>query len=236
MTDRPTWQYDEFKHAGLDYADPDVAGTYDAKHRRFRDYQGGADAIVGALGLTRQDSVIDMGCGTGAFCLYAAKNCGAIHAVDVSPAMLDHARRQAHEREIRNVEFHHGGFLTYKHCGPLADAMVSLAVLHHLPDLWKGVALWRAAQMLRLGGRFYLFDVVFRFELSQHAVCFDQFVDRMRAAGGEEMAREAAQHVRDEFSTWDWVLESLLDRAGFRIDERREDGPTRMAYLCTRVR
>lgn len=236
MTDRPLWQYDELKHAGLDYADPNVAASYDAKHRRFRDYQAGAAAVVKALGLAARDSVIDMGCGTGAFCLYAAESCGSIHAVDVSQAMLEHTRRQAQERGITNIEFHHGGFLTYEHAGPLADAMVSVAVLHHLPDMWKGVGLWRAGQMLRLGGRFYLFDVVFRFEAAEYVAALSGFVQGIGAAGGEEMAAEAAQHVRDEFSTWDWVLESLLQRAGFRIDERREERGFGIAYLCTRVR
>ena len=55
----------------------------------------------------------------------------------------------------------HGGFLTYEHEAEPADAMVSIAALHHLPDFWKLVGLTRAAEMLKAGGGFFLFDIVF---------------------------------------------------------------------------
>ena len=42
-------------------------------------------------------TVIDMGCGTGAFAIHAAPYYRRIHAVDVSQAMLCRARRKARE-------------------------------------------------------------------------------------------------------------------------------------------
>ncbi len=32
MPPLPTWHYDEFRHIGVDYADPQVAEDYDAQH------------------------------------------------------------------------------------------------------------------------------------------------------------------------------------------------------------
>jgi putative AdoMet-dependent methyltransferase len=109
----PAWRYDEMKPSGVDYNNARLAGNYDARHTQFRDYRREAEQIVAALGLGASATVIDMGCGTGAFALHVARHYRKIHAVDVSKAMLDLARAKAKEARLANIEFHHGGFLTY---------------------------------------------------------------------------------------------------------------------------
>ena len=42
-------------------------------------------------------------------------------------------------------------------------------------------------------------------------------------------------HVRQEYSTYAWILESLIERAGFRIDRREADRIVYARYLCTRL-
>jgi putative AdoMet-dependent methyltransferase len=147
MPKRPAWFYDETVHAGVDYSDPAQAAVYDERHERFRDYRKQAEGIMAAIGLGPKHTVIDMGAGTGAFALHAAPRCKRVYAVDVSPIMLDRARRKAQQAGLANIVFCSGGFLTYEHQGPPVDAVVSVAVLHHLPDFWKQVALRRVAQM-----------------------------------------------------------------------------------------
>jgi putative AdoMet-dependent methyltransferase len=149
--------------------------------------------------------------------------------------MLDLCRRKAQERGLDNLRTHCAGFLTYAHEGAPADAAVSVAALHHLPDFWKGVALKRIAAMLRPGGRFYLFDVVFDFAVEEHREQIDRWLEGMRAAAGEHMAGEAAVHIRDEFSTFEWILDGLLERAGFRIERKFTDQPHCIGYLCVRT-
>ena len=51
------------------------------------------------------DMVIDMGCGTGAFALYAAKKCRKIYAVDVSKAMLEYIRQKSQKAGLNNIDF-----------------------------------------------------------------------------------------------------------------------------------
>jgi epoxyqueuosine reductase len=48
------------------------------------------------------------------------------------------------------------------------------------------------------------------------------------------MAEETVVHVRDEFSTWGWVMEGLLERAGFRIDRDFRIMPHIRGYLCSK--
>jgi ubiquinone/menaquinone biosynthesis C-methylase UbiE len=236
MKDHPNWFYNEMKHTGVDYSSSAQVAVYDERHQKFRDYKKGAEAIIDALALGPEDTVIDMGVGTGAFTLHAATRVKTIYAVDVSPVMLAYTHRKAREACLKNIVFCHGGFLTYEHQAAPVDAVVSVAVLHHLPDFWKGVALRRVAQMLKPGGRFYLFDVVFPAELADYETRFNGWVDGMAQTVGADFAAEAETHIRDEYSTYAWAMEGLLTRAGFRIDSAAyADGFGGATYLCAKA-
>lgn len=229
------WFYDERKHAGVDYADPAQVQAYDARHQRLRDYGQFAAGIVRALGLCREHTVIDMGSGTGAFALNAAPACKHIYAVDVSEVMLDCARRKAAQAGVKNIDFCAGGFLTYAHQADAADAMVSVAALHHLPDFWKLVGLRRAAAMLKPGGRFYLSDVVFPADLTGYEARFDQWIEGIAQKAGHAFAAEAATHIRDEYSTFDWIMEGFLRKSGFRIDQAEYAEGFLASFVCTKL-
>ncbi len=230
----PPWRYNEAKPCGFNYNNFILAWLYDANHQLFRDYEQEAEQIVEKLGLEPSATVIDMGCGTGAFALHAAERYRRIYAVDVSKAMLGRARRKAKRAGLDNVEFHHGGFLTYEHRGPPVDAAVSGAALHHLPDFWKLAGLHRVASMLKPGGRLYLFDVVFSFDVAECESAAKRFIRTMTAHMGPEGRSEAETHLREEYSTCGWIMEGLLERAGFRIDEADYKDDFLAAYVCTR--
>jgi len=230
----PTWRYDEMKHSGVDYSDVQVARNYDVRHTQFRDFKRETEQIVAMLGLDNSATVIDMGCGTGAFALHAARRYRRIHAVDVSQPMLDLAREKAKEAQLANIEFHRGGFLTYEHRADPAAAIVSTVALHHLPDFWKQVGLYRLAQMLRPGGRFYLFDVVFSFEIERYEAAIEAFIGTMSRSMGPAGQAEPKMHVLDEYSTYHWIMEGLLHRAGFQIDTANYINEFFAGYLCTK--
>jgi hypothetical protein len=103
--------------------------------------------------------------------------------------------------------------------------------MHHLPDVWKQVALRRMADMLAPGGRLHLRDAVFQFQPSGHAEAFGNFVRGACEHFGPEMTARAERHIREEFSTMDWILEGMLRRAGFRIEMADHfHGPA--SYFC----
>jgi cyclopropane fatty-acyl-phospholipid synthase-like methyltransferase len=228
------WFYNEMKHSGVDYTDTAQVQAYDLRHQRFRDYQKAATVIIEKLGLGSEHTVIDMGAGTGAFTLYAAPKCKHIYAVDVSQPMLDYSRQKAEQMGLQNITFCHGGFLTYEHHAEPADAMVSVAVLHHLPDFWKLVGLQRTANMLKPDGRLLLFDVVFPSDMTGYEARFDGWIQSMAEKVGAEFAAEAETHIRDEHSTFDWIMEGLLNRAGFRIDQAEHMDGFGATYLCSK--
>jgi putative AdoMet-dependent methyltransferase len=234
MSLKPKWFYDELKPSGVDYTDPAQVEKYDQDHQRFRDYQKAAAVIIEQLELKPEHSLIDMGAGTGAFALHAASHCRQVYAVDVSAAMLAYTRQKAQQMGLTNIVFCHGGFLTYKHQAEPVEALVSVAALHHLPDFWKLVGLRRAAAMLKPGGRLYLFDVVFP-DVADYAPLFDQWVQSLATTVGAEFAVEVETHIRDEYSTYDWVMEGFLQRAGLQINQANYADNFSATYLCTRI-
>ncbi|MBM3239671.1 class I SAM-dependent methyltransferase [Candidatus Poribacteria bacterium] len=233
MISRPKWQYGEMKHAGVDYNSPAQVEAYDINHQKFRNYQKQTEAIIQTLELGLEHTVIDMGAGTGAFALHAARHCKIIYAVDVSKAMLDYSRQKAEKAGIKNIVFCHGGFLTYEHRAEPVDAMVCVGVLHHLPDFWKLIGLRRALEMLKSGGKLYLFDVVFPVNMTDYKKRFDDWIQSTAENIGTDFAKEVETHIRDEYSTYDWIMEGLLKRAGFQIDKIQHTDRFGTIYICT---
>ena len=124
--------------------------------------------------------------------------------------------------------------MTYEHQAPPADAAVSVAALHHLPDFWKLVGLHRLASMLKPNGRLYLFDVVLSFDVAQCESAASRFIQRMSLHLGPNGRTESEVHLRREYSTCGWIMEGLLDRAGFQIDEADYKDDFLAAYVCTK--
>jgi SAM-dependent methyltransferase len=138
-------------------------------------------------------------------------------AVEVSAAMLALARCKAQAARTANVEFVHAGFLTYTHQGDPADMAYSRNAMHQLPDFWKVMALQRIAATLHLGGILRLRDLVYSFDPTEAAGRLNAWL----AAAPSDPARgwtadELATHIRAEYSTYSWLLESMLERVGFR--------------------
>jgi putative AdoMet-dependent methyltransferase len=229
----PVWRYDERKCCGVNFSNFFVAGRYDRYHETFRNYRREAEEIVAVLGLGNSATVLDMGCGTGAFAIHAAPYYRKVHAVDIAQAMLNRACRKAKQAGLTNIEFHRGGFLTYEHTGHPVDAVVSTLALHHLPDFWKLVGLHRLASILRPEGRLYLRDVVFSFDVGDYERRIERFLEKMSIPTGTPHPG-AQTHVRDEYSTCGWIMEGLLDRAGFQIEEADYKDEFLAAYVCTR--
>jgi ubiquinone/menaquinone biosynthesis C-methylase UbiE len=234
MASVPRWQYDETKFAGVDYSRGDEVAAYDRMHKKFRDYEKSTEEIIRRLSLSADSTVIDLGSGTGAFALHAARRCRTVYAVDISAAMLDYCRQQAAKEGLTNIVFCHGGLLTYEHPAESADALVCVAVLHHLPDFWKAVALSRCCRMLKPGGRLYLFDIVFPSRESSLPERIDEWITTIETMADSRLAEEAVVHAREEFSTYDWIMEGLLTRSGFHIDTAEYGQGFQTAYVRTK--
>jgi ubiquinone/menaquinone biosynthesis C-methylase UbiE len=226
------WWLDEVAHAGDEHLDPEFVAGYDRK--------AGFDPTedvetLKALGLGSNSTVVDLGAGSGLFALAVASHCRRVIAVDISPAMRSVLARRVAERSIENVTVVDAGFLSYGHAGPPAEFAYTRNALHHLPDFWKGVALQRVASVLRPGGILRLRDLIYDFAPDEA----DERIEEWLAGAVNDPANgwtrdELAQHVRQEHSTYAWLLEPMLERAGFEIIDRHFRRSVYGAYTCRR--
>jgi ubiquinone/menaquinone biosynthesis C-methylase UbiE len=227
-----SWQYDEFKQVGTDYSTKAEVEIYDSSHAEFRDMEAESLKILDALGIKADDRLIDFGSGTGTFAVHAGRRCARVYAVDVSQAMIDHAVAKAVKAGAANIEFHHAGFLTYEHNDSPVDAVVTTFAIHHLPDFWKGIALQRVNSMLKPGGKLYLRDVIL--EETNALANIAALIAKLAAAGGKRLREDTEMHFRDEYSTYVWVMDGLLSRAGFTITSKQIDDGVLGTYICTK--
>ncbi|MGB7684632.1 MAG: class I SAM-dependent methyltransferase [Solirubrobacterales bacterium] len=220
----PGWFIDELSYAGRENLDAGHVARYDAKEDA-----GAASevALLKEMGLTRESLVLEFGPGTGQFSVAVAGECARVIAVDVSEPMLNQLQSKVADLGFSNVEIARAGFLTYEHAGDPADFIYSRYALHHLPDFWKVVALSRLRRMIRTGGMFRLWDVVYNFAPTEA----EARIEAWCATGGDTVEKEWSraeleEHVRDEHSTFTWILELMIERSGFEIAQAQysEDG------------
>jgi SAM-dependent methyltransferase len=229
----PSWFPDELAHAGDEHLDPAYVVGYDRK--------AGTDptedvTLLRDLGLDETSTLVDLGAGTGTLALAAAPFCRRVVAVDVSRAMLSRLQEKADQVGLGNVEGVQGGFLGYEHRGEPADFVYSRNALHHLPDFWKGLALTRIAAILKPVGVLFLRDLVFSFDPAEAEAVLETWFER--AATQPELGwtrSELEKDVREEHVTYGWLLEPMLERAGFTIREARHDtSRVFSAYTCVK--
>lgn len=228
----PAWWFNEFQHLGVDFDNVEQVETYTRKQGTRAEAE---QALIARLGISSVDRVIEFGCGTGVFSLEAALQCQHVYAVDISKSMLDYVYRVAQSREITNVSLIHSGFLSYEHAAAPVNFVVTKYAFHHLPDFWKSIALNRIANMLLPGGVFYLEDVIFSFPPGDYHPAINRWIERVVSADGQSFsASDFEMHVRQEHSTFTWIIEGLLEQNGFDIRERQVKNSEYTNYVAVK--
>ncbi len=148
--------------------------------------------------------------------------------------MLEATGAKAEMAGVENVKCIQAGFLSYEHEGELPGFIFTRNALHHLPDFWKAQALRRMAALLRPGGVLRLHDLVFSFDLADADARVAAWLDAASQNSDDGWTRtELETHLRREHSTFSWLLEPMIERAGFRVDAA-EHAPSGFyaAYTC----
>jgi ubiquinone/menaquinone biosynthesis C-methylase UbiE len=232
MATRNPWQYNEMIQAGANHADLERARTYDENMLKFRNYTKEAEYLIELLSINQNHAIIDFGCGTGALTMELARKCREVYAIDVSQPMLTILQEKADKERISNIEYINAGYLTYEHQDAPVDIIVTKAAFHHLPDFWKVIALSRMNGMLKENGKLFLSDVVFSFDNGNYEAEINYFLDNIRVNTGENLYQDAILHIKEEFSTFDWIMDEMLKRTGFEIVRKDTRTPTTIDYYC----
>jgi ubiquinone/menaquinone biosynthesis C-methylase UbiE len=222
----PGWLLDEVGSAGRENLDAAHVARYDAKEDADAEHEV---QLCESLGLSSSSTVVEFGSGTGQFAIAVSSRCARVVAVDVSEVMHRRLIAKLESTEVGCVEPVHAGFLTYRHTGAPAEFAYSRHALHHLPDFWKAVALDRIHAILRPGGILRLWDVVFNFRPSDAAARIENWcATGASSAEGDWSRAELEEHVRDEHSTFTWIIEPMAVRCGFSVEaaDYSDDGIT----------
>lgn len=216
------WFYNERNRIGLDTA---VASIYD--HGEDGDLR--ARAALKMLGVERGWRIADIGCGNGVLATEAALMGAEVDAIDISPAMLALAEIYARDRKAR-VRTRSAGLLSFAYEPCSYDLIVSEFTLHHLPDFWKAVAVARIHRALRPGACFYLRDIVYGAMPDASERDVEQWADFN--IKNHDFARDSVvAHMRDEYSTFGWVMERMLTDVGFKLVSADYHAPMHGTYL-----
>jgi ubiquinone/menaquinone biosynthesis C-methylase UbiE len=160
------------------------------------------------------ETVLDIGSGGGIDVFLAARKVGAqgkVIGVDMTPAMLERARRSAEKAGLANVEFRQG----YAEALPAEDGTVDVIISNCVINLTEDKALaWREAyRVLKPGGRVEVSDVATDLSLPVHlrldargwaecvtgALPLEETVDLMKQTGFREITtRPSAQNGKIE--------------------------------------
>jgi arsenite methyltransferase len=181
-----------------------------------------ADAVTASLGcgnptmladLQLGEVVLDLGSGGGIDVLLSARRVGPngmAYGLDMTPEMLDLARKNQAEAGLANVEFLQGTIEDIPLPDGTVDVVISNCVVNLSPD--KDAVVQEAFRVLKPGGRLAISDIVLRRVLSEPtraliglwtgcvagALVVEDYEAKLRAAGFEGVAIEPTRVFEDD--------------------------------------
>jgi malonyl-CoA O-methyltransferase len=157
------------------------------------------------IGDVKGKRVLDIGCGTGRYCLHLAKKGAKVVGIDSSPKMLEYAQRKI--TPDCQFELHLGTIEDVKFPNRYFDTVVSALTLGHIPEL-EPVA-QEISRVIKPKGKLVISDFHPLWPASGHD--YTEFIDET----GQEYRIPEYTHSFEEYS-------SLLRKFGLNVKDIKE--------------
>jgi ubiquinone/menaquinone biosynthesis C-methylase UbiE len=159
-----------------------------------------AERLVTLTAPKPNERALDLACGPGTLAREFAPRVGWVCGVDVTPAMLELARKTARQEQLSNFFCCCGDAIALPFADGSLDIIAGSYCLHHLAD--PAAVIRELARVLRPGGRVGLLDNV-----------VPDDPERAAASNRIERGRDAS-HTRTLSAT---EIERMVEAAGFRV-------------------
>jgi arsenite methyltransferase len=151
---------------------------------------------VALASLKEGEVVLDLGSGAGLDMFVASKKVGTtgqVIGVDMTPAMIEKAKKNAQDLGITNVDFRFGDIEDMPVDDNSVDVVISNCVINLAPD--KGKVFQEVYRVLKPGGRVMVSDIVLSKLLPKEIS--DEVVTYTGCIGGAILDEEYLQHMRN---------------------------------------
>lgn len=151
---------------------------------------------VALASLKEGEVVLDLGSGAGLDMFVASKkvgDAGKVIGVDMTPAMIEKAKKNAEEFGITNVDFRFGDIEDMPVDDNSVDVVISNCVINLAPS--KAKVFQEAFRVLKPGGRIMVSDIVLSKPLPKEVS--DEVITYTSCIGGAILDEEYLQHMRD---------------------------------------
>jgi SAM-dependent methyltransferase len=151
---------------------------------------------VALASLKEGEVVLDLGSGAGLDMFVASKkvgDVGKVIGVDMTPAMIEKAKKNAEDLGITNVDFRFGDIEDMPVDDNSVDVVISNCVINLAPS--KAKVFQEAFRVLKPGGRIMVSDIVLSRPLPKEVS--DEVITYTGCIGGAILDEEYLQHIRD---------------------------------------
>lgn len=133
------------------------AATWDANPVRVKLAKDISSALLEAIAVGHDSSVLDFGCGTGLLTLRLSEVAGSVTAIDSSEGMLGVLRDKVASAGIENVRFENSGSFDWNGRRDSFDVGLCSMTLHHIESVPSLLA--RFFDVLKIGGLLCIADL-----------------------------------------------------------------------------